>query len=204
MATFGEVQDRIKLDYLNRSDLSAETTRAIGAAIRKYERQRFFFNESSTAVATVAAQSHVATQAAFFTTDYLRFFYEASASYELTRVDMKDLLQMRGGNQATGQPTHYAVYGERYELFPVPDSAWTVTVHGVHQLASASVDSQTTDWFSAAEDLIVYSATKLMWANVLRNREEAAIYAELEADAFKVLRGDTEQRMIHAIKATRF
>lgn len=204
MATYQEVQDRINLDYLNRTDLSAETTRAIAASIRRHERRRFFFNESSTALATVAAQSHIATPTAFFSYDYLRIFYAASASYELNRVEMDDLLDMRAGALATGLPTHYAIYGERFELFPIPTSAWTVTAHGVHQIAAVSSAGATNAWYSAAEDLVVYGACKIMWSNVLRNSDEAMKYAGLERDSLSELDGLTERQLMHAIRATRF
>jgi len=206
MATLGAVQDRINNDYLNRTDLTAETKRAVAGAVRFYERQRFWFNESSTALATVAAQSHIATQSTFFTTDRLRFFYQGSASYELVKKDIGELLEMRG-NQSPGKPTHYAEWGERYELFPIPDSAYTVTVYGIQQLTvlSATTGTASTNaWFSAAEDLVVFHATKLMWANVLRNTEEALKYAELERREYDQLVLMNEQRLHNKIKATRF
>lgn len=204
MATFGEIQDRINRDYLNRTDFSAETVRAIRASIRHYEHKRWWFNESSTAIATTTSISHIARPSAFFETDELRFFYASSASYSLNRIDMKDLLEMRAGAQTVGQPTHYAEWGERYELFPIPDSAWTITVHGFQQLAALSGTADTNAWTSAAEDLIVYHATKLMWATVLRNANEARIYADLERNALNELRTANESRILYAIKATNF
>ena len=206
MATLGAVQDRINNDYLNRTDLTAETKRAIQGAVRFYERQRFYFNESSTAVATVAAQSHIATQSTFFTTDRLRFFYQSSASYQLVKVDMEQLLDLRSV-QTNGKPTHYAEWGERYELFPIPDSAYTVNVYGIQQLATISATTGTAStnaWFSAAEDLIVFHATKIMWANVLRNTEEAMKYAELERKAYGELTSANENKILGRTKATRF
>lgn len=204
MATFGEIQDRINRDHLNRTDFTAETVRAIRASIRHYEHERFWFNESSTALATTTSISHIARPSTFFATDELRFFYATSASYSLTRVDMKDLLELRAGAQTQGQPTHYAEWGERYELFPIPDSAWTVTVHGFQQLPALSGTADTNAWTSAAEDLIVYHATKLMWATVLRNTNEARIYADLERAELIRLRAHNESRILYAIKATNF
>ena len=204
MATLGQVFDRVNNDYLNRTDLTAETERAVRAAIRHYEHQRFWFNESSTALATVANTSHIARPEAFFATDELRFFYAASASYSLQRTDLDWLLEMRAGAQTFGQPTHYAEWGERYELFPIPDSAWTITVHGYQQLPSLSVTTQSNAWTSAAEDLIVYHATKLMWATVLRNTETAQVFAELERAELRELRYHNEARIMYAIKATSF
>lgn len=204
MATYEQVQDRINNEFLDRSDLTAETKTAIKATIRHYERKRFPFNESSTAFATSASVSATTLSTAFFSVDYVRLFYQASASYELTKCAMGDLLNMRAGAIAQGMPTHYALYGLNIEYFPIPDSAWTVTVHGIHQLSALSASSDTNDWLSAAEDLIVYGATKLVWANVLRNKEEAANFQVLEEDAYNVLQEATEQRLATGIRPTKF
>lgn len=202
MATYGQVQDRINSDYLNRTDLSAETQRAVQAAIRHYERRRFWFNESSTALATVSSQSHIARPVAFFEIDTVRFFYDTSASYELAQVDMDTLLKMRAGAQTFGDPTHFAFWGNNIELFPIPTSAETVVAHGFQQLSALSLTSDTNDWLSAAEDLIVYHATKLMWATVLRNTEVAGTFAQLEQTALLDLNTANEQRLFSRLKAS--
>jgi len=202
MATFGEIQTRVNSDCLNRTDLSAETVRAIRSSIRHYERNRFWFNESSTALATVSSQSHISRPTAFFEIDIVRFFYDASASYELSPVDMRTLLQMRAGAQTFGDPTHYCIFGERIELFPIPTSAEPVVAHGFQQLTTLSGTADTNGWTSAAEDLIVYHSAKLMWATVLRNTQQAQVFAELERDSLRDLHKANDQRMLTAIKAS--
>src|SRR5574341_1085131 len=204
MATFGQIQDRINNDYLNRSNLSAETARAVKAAVRHYDRKRFWFNESSTALATVASQSHIAKPSAFFVVDEVRFQYASSADYALDPIDMGTLLEMRGGGQTHGQPTHYAIWGEQFELFPIPDAVYTIRVYGTQTFTELSATSDTTPWTSAAEDLIVFHATKLMWATVLRNAEEAGVHAQLEKSALDDLRMANEGQILRAIRATDF
>ena len=60
MSQYSEVLDRITLDWLNRPDLRPEAGRAVKAAIRTFETQRFWFNETATAIATVSGQSYIA------------------------------------------------------------------------------------------------------------------------------------------------
>src|SRR3990170_745213 len=55
MSTFGAMQDRIA-DELARTDLTSQVSRAIQSAIRFYERERFYFNESIGTFSTVASQ----------------------------------------------------------------------------------------------------------------------------------------------------
>lgn len=201
MATYGEMQDRVNNDYLNRTDLTAETARSIRAAIRHYERERFWFNESSTVLPTVSSQSHIARPTAFFRIDNLRFFYDTSASYALRNVTLAELNEMRAGAQTHGDPTHWAEYGEQLELFPIPNAVDNVVAYGYQQLATLSASTDTNGWTSAAEDLIVYHAAKLMWATVLRNVEMARTFVDLEKSALQDLRASNELRVMRAIKA---
>lgn len=202
MATYGEIQDRVNNDHLNRTDLTAETARSIRAAIRHYERQPYWFNQSSTALATVSSQSHIARPAAFFRIDELRFFYDTSASYKLSLVTISELDEMRAGAQTHGDPTHWAENGELLELFPIPNAVDTVIARGYQQFAVLSATSDTNGWTSAAEDLIVFHATKLMWSTVLRNNENALMFAQLEKSALDDLRMSNELRVLKAIKAS--
>ena len=201
MATYGEIQDRVNNDYLNRTDLTAETARCIRAAVRHYERQRWWFNESSTALATVSSQSHIARPTAFFRIDELRFFYDTSASYALRNITVSELDKMRAGAQTHGDPTHWAENGELLELFPIPNAVDTVVARGYQQLAVLSATSDTNGWTSAAEDLVVYHAAKLMWSTVLRNQENAQMFAQLERSALDDLRAANDLRMMRAIRA---
>lgn len=201
MATYGEIQDRVNNDCLNRTDLTAETARSIKAAVRHYERQRFWFNESSTVLATISSQSHIARPSAFFRIDELRFFYDTSASYALINVDISTLDRMRAGAQTHGEPTHWAENGELLELFPIPNAVDNVVARGYQQLATLSASTDTNGWTSAAEDLVTYHAAKLMWATVLRDPNNASLYAQLEKSALDDLRQANELRCLRGIRA---
>lgn len=202
MSTFQQLQDRITGDYLNRTDLNSETQRAIQAAVRKYERKRFWFNETATSVACVASQSYVAVPSNFLELDLLQVT-DSSANVELIE---KDLKWIRRANTVPthGIPTHFTIYQNRIELFPIPDSAYSLPIYYLHKYPALSAGSDTSEWTSAVEDVIVYHATKLMWATVLRNSEQANIYQSLEQEALISILAEKEQRQLTSIKPTRF
>lgn len=203
MSTFGEIQSRINSDYLNRTDLSAATQRSIFAAIRHYESQRFNFNETATTLATSAGQTFVSFPSNLIALDYIQIT-EASSDIELIYRDY-DWIKRANVSRTQSVPTHYTIYQNRIELFPIPDSAYSIPVSYIKRLSQLSADSDTNAWTSGeAEDVIVYHATKLMWANVLRNTEEALKYAELERASKSELMRYREQMPHLVIKATDF
>jgi hypothetical protein len=202
MSTFQQLQDRITGDYLNRSDLGSETQRAIQAAVRKYERKRFWFNETATSVACVASQTYATLPSNFLDLDLLEITY-AGATTELIEKDFK-WIKRANAVPTYGVPTHYTLYRNRIELFPIPNSAYSLPISFLHKFPTLSAGSDTSEWTSAVEDVIVYHATKLMWATVLRNQEQALIYQGLEQEALVSILGEKEQRQLTSIKPTRF
>jgi hypothetical protein len=203
MSTFQQLQDRITADYLNRTDLNAETGRAIQAAVRKYERKRFWFNETSTSVACVASQSYVAVPSNFLDLDLLQVQDAGSANVELIEKDLKWI--KRANTVPTyGIPTHFTIYQNRIELFPIPNSAYSLPIYYLHKFPTLSAGADTSEWTSAIEDVIVYHATKLMWATVLRNPDQANIYQSLEQEALVSVLAEKEQRQLTRIKPTKF
>lgn len=203
MSTYLEVQDRINSDHLNRTGFTAETRRAIKAAVRRYERTNWSFNEASTAMATVAGQSYVSLPSDFLVLDDLRLV----VNNENLPLMRRGHVYVRDMNMAgnVGQPTDFAFYNNRFELALVPDSAWTANVYYLKSLPVLSADIDTNEWIQGAmEDLIVYHASKLMWANVLRNEKEAVKFAQLERTALNTVEARHEQNRLSGLTPTRF
>ena len=59
MTTYGTMQDRIA-DELMRSDLTTHIQKSIQTAIKKYEREEFYFNVTTGTLSTVAVTSRSA------------------------------------------------------------------------------------------------------------------------------------------------
>lgn len=204
MSTYAEIQTRINDSYLNRPDFSAETQTAIKAAIRFYEKKRWQFNETATALATSAGQAYLDLPDNLLVLDDLRINFSGFSGEPLFRADVGFIRDMRIGN-AQGLPSHYAVSRKRAELALIPDSAWTVDCYYVKRLTELSAGTDTNAFISADfEDVIVYHATKLMWATVLRNDQEALKYAQLENLALNNVTGLNEQFVSFKLRPTSF
>lgn len=203
MATYGTIQDRINLDYLNRSDLTAETQRAIQASIRHYERQRWPWNEAQTTLTAVVAQSFLTPPTDFLQLDVLQVTLN-SQDYALKERPFSIIREINTARGPNNLPRNFAIYQNRFELAPYPDSAYLFTCYYLKQLPALSLSTDSNDWISAAEDLIVYRASSIMWANVLRNNDEATYYKNEEREALSALLRYRDSRCMGAIKATKF
>ena len=203
MSTYLEVQNRINNDYLNRTGFTEETKRAIQAAIRHYQYRRWTFNETSTALTTSSSQSYVSIPSNFLILDDLRI----TISGEDLPLDRQDAQTIRDWNIAAsfGQPTDYAIYQNRFELFQIPNSAWSVPCYYLRSLSALSADSDTNAWIQGGmEDVITYHAAKLMWANVIRNEKEAIKFGALEQGALNTMNEHFVQTTVRRIKPTQF
>ena len=201
--TFKNIQDRIRLDYLNRDDLIDETKRAIYASIRYYERERWPWNEAVSTLTAVASQSYISLPTDLLIFDSIQFT-NSSADYALSRRNFDEIREMRVVRTTGPWPTDYAIYANRIELFPIPDSAYTLPCYYLKQLTALSADADTNKWLSAAEDVIVYHATAIMWAAPLRNPEQAQVFGQLEVTALNKLRGYRNQNYNLGLRATKF
>lgn len=201
MPTFLEVQQRINLDKLNRMDMLPETKRAIQAAIRSYEGQRFWFNETSTIINCVANQSYISFPSDFMMLDELRVTVQ-SADYRLIQKSLDEIYEINV-TRSKSQPDYFCQFGQRFELSPIPDSAYPVIVTYMQKLPTLSADTDTNDWLSAAEDLVVYCAAKMLAAD-LGNVGEASKFAELEGIFYRQLLRVRDQKTITHIRPTKF
>jgi len=207
MATLQTVVDRITLDYLNRTDLDSQTIRAVQAAVRHYERRRFPWNEATTTLTCVTAQPYVSVPTDFLVLDLpLEIQYQSSANTALARIPFADIVEMNAVQGHNSTPTHYALRANQFHLALSPDSAYPIICHYLKQLPvlTSGAMTATNGWLSAAEDVIVYHAAKLMWANVLRNTEEGMKYYALETTAAKELAAAADQQQSGRITPTSF
>lgn len=201
MPTYLEIQQRVTLDCLNRIDLIPEAKRAIQSMIRKYEKQRWWFNETSTAINATANQAYISVPADLLAPQELR------VSLNNDRCQLRDLsyedLQDQNDSSATGRPVWYCHFGEQFQLAPIPDSAYPITVTYLQKLSTLSADSDTNSFLSAMEDCIVFGAASIVAAN-LGNVDVAVKYKMLETEFYKMAVSHRDQRIIKRIRPTKF
>lgn len=204
--TLQNVIDRIRRDYLNRpTDLEAETVRAVQAAIRHYERRRYPWTENGAAtLTTVVSATTLSVPDDFLILDGLEIQY-SGCNTDLITATFADIRRMNSV-VTNNVPTHFALRGNSFHFFPTPNSAYALNCYYVQQLPrlTATVLSASNDWLSAAEDVIVYHAAKLVWANILRNDAEAIKMYALEKTANTQLDEYLAQRQNTSITPTKF
>lgn len=203
MPTYLETVTRIQTDLLNRSDFSDTVKRSIQTTIRHYERQRFWFNETATTLVCVPSVETVTVPANMIAFPDLLQVTQNSNDTELVVMPFATIRRINVDN-SVGLPTQYTMRNNQFYLANVPDSAYPLQCYYLKKLPALSADGDTNKWLSAAEDLIVYGAAKLVWATTIRNVSAANVCAGLESDAIKELRRAVEGRQSGKLTPTKF
>jgi hypothetical protein len=190
------MQNRINLDYLNRTDLVAETKRAILRAVKHYEKERFWFNQTATALAIGTASTSVAIPADFIALDFCTVRDTLIDSIVVIRSFDRIAYQNRNSAQS-GVPIEIAYWQDKLVFTPKPSSATSLTVNYTHTLPVLSADADTNAWTSAGEDLIIHHAMADMLANVLRVADAGQVQAHKawELEAYKMLKFGNDMRL---------
>jgi hypothetical protein len=203
MSTYQEIQDRINNHYLNRGTFITETQTAIKAAIRHYEYKRVSFNETATALTTVAGQSFLSFPSNYLFLDQLQITVNGE-DLDLNRRDKAWILS-RNATRSQSQPTDYATFQGRINLSAIPNAAYSCPLHYIKQLPALSAQTSTNPWITGVwEDVIVYHAAKLVWAVSIRNDKEAAKFAGLETQALQSALGLHDEQTVGRITPTSF
>lgn len=202
MPTYLDVVTRVQTDFLNRTDFNSTVKRAVNTSIRHYQRERFWFNETSTVLTCVVGVETIIKPSDYLFLDYLEVT-QNSANTQLVQKPF-DFVRRLNIDTSTGLPTVFAEYGEKFHLANVPDSAYPVNCYYVQQMAALSADTDTNNWLSAAEDVIVYASAKLVWATTIRNASAAGVCAQMESAAISELRRQRDQQQHNRITKTQF
>lgn len=203
MTTRATMQTEILADLRRSSaQLGSQTLSAISAAIKFYQPQRFWFNESrSVTFNTVQSQSvYTFGTSGDITTEFYRIdggvITEDSDNRPLRRGDYVALETMIDGNSTEGRPTRFAYIAKSLRLYPVPDAAYAVRLFGHIKLAEPENDNDTgNDWFVEAYELIKCRAKAYLGAHVLMDLNMAAVMRAAEQDAFKALKKATTDKV---------
>lgn len=174
--TYGDIQARIA-DELNRSDLTSQIQKAIISAVKHYDQDRTWFTEERATALTVVSQNYVGVPSDFVYEDKLQITVGA-VLYTLMKIPY-DEWALKSVITTTGQPTEYAYYQDRFYLFPIPGSAYTLTISYVKTLAELSADTDTSGW-TDAEEMIRSRAVSDVRMNILHDdnaRGEAIRFA---------------------------
>lgn len=193
MSTFLEMQQRIA-DDLNRTDLTTQIKKAINRAIIFYQKEPFWFKEATVTFSTIANQKSYSSSDTLITDIDRIYMVESvlnSANYEMDEHDIK-WIEEKNPNNATGNPTDYAWWQNKFWLYLVPDKVYTIRVYYTKTYAALSADADTNDWLVYAEDLIEARARKWLYGRIIKDIPNATTAGVEEMEALDTLRSVNE------------
>jgi len=200
-------------DDLARSDLTAQITDAIDYSIKRYERERFWFNDqdniSVTLSSSVAQLALSALPAKMFQIDRVRLVLASNTLLDLYPRD-RNWIAARQDITLTSMPVEYCVYDEALQFDSSADQNYTLVLDGVVSIAdTAASNSYSTSssavWFNEARDLIRADAKRDIYTHVIKDFEFAARMNETAQYEFNQLKGRTTRiRKTGQVRPTRF
>jgi len=114
----------------------------------------WFLLTELTTISTVASQERIAVPTNFLRETERGGFLIMDAENTWQQVLKDDYSALRAVNQSEGLPTHYALTGVNFRLFPTPDQAYVLNLIYFAQDAvlSTNVENQ---WLKWAPDLFI-------------------------------------------------
>lgn len=194
MTTFATLKSRIA-DDLRRADLDAQIASAVLDAVKRWEGERFWFNEGRFRIDTVSGTEEYTLPDDLLTTagaaiatgeDLLDIddvvILDNNHTYRLEQRTDSYLNDVQApSTQYTGTPNYYTVYANKMRFGPIPDAVYQITVSGIKRLEPLSDDGDTNAWTTEAEALIRHQALAEMYRTVLR-----------DADGFQIALGGVQ------------
>lgn len=196
MTTLLTMQTRIE-NEVDDANIDSEITAAINTAIKFHERTRFYFNQKTFTFATVAGQEYYTSSDAADIETFLQvdtqYLTSSSVRYPLAVTDFAAIDEAQNGT-VTGRPTNWAVFAQKFRLYPIPDAAYTVTVAGHYRLSTITDTGLGNAWFTDAEELIRQRAKRILALDITKEPADALAAQALEDMALEALLYETQLR----------
>ncbi len=190
MATLAQLYTRLILDT-NRDDMAAggelaqARIDAVADAVEYHADEPFWFNRASAAATTSSGDATLALPAGIRIASLVAFAGEPLAKVALERIEHRT---------ETGRPASWAGNEGTIQLWPVPDGAYALSVHGLAATAVPALDSESNHWTTEAGRLILATAKKILYRGSLRDPEGYALARDEEIEALSRLRRETRRR----------
>ncbi len=197
MSTLGAMITEI-LDDLDRSTSETSAVRTkIQAAIRHYQRHRFWFNESRSVTFNAADgtkdYSFATIGTEFYTIDGV-FLTNGSQIIELDRTDYT-LIEQQADDTSEAVPSEYGYVAKGLRLHNTPDATYAVRITGHVKLAAPADDAEAgNDWMVEAYDLIKARAKAELYLHRYSMPNDAIAMQAAERSALNSLDGATQEK----------
>jgi len=201
MTTYGVMQDRIIDECARDTDSAfpAIVRREIQSAIRHYERERFFFNEKRATFSVSSSQEWYTSADLSDLPGIVEFdgltINLNSRLCPLTQRTFAYLEAIMSATTIFGDPTEFCIYRQQIRVYPVPNQGRAVTASYLYKFTTLSASTDTNAWMTDGEELIRSRAKRKLYAEVIKDTDQAVIAAQSEAEALGSLRTETTARL---------
>lgn len=197
-----ELCETVANDIAEVDSTDAIVTSKIKKAIRAEEHAHYWFNELRQPFSTINGTSDYVFAPS---TDPAFCFALHPINHILTRIsndgtswtpltgptDYATFKRMEWSvTPQRGRPLMYAITQDKFCLWPMPDTAYTIEVHATVQLAELTTMSSANAWTLEGKDLIATKACELLCREYLRDYERA--------QAFKAAADEARQDLINS------
>lgn len=203
--TYGDMQDRIEAE-LHRDDLISGNyaQNAIKAAIKHYERERWYFNEEVATTVTVAGTASYSLPSDFMAMDSVKVTVNGS-KLRMEPMTFQEMDARDDGSASTrGVPQWWCIYENQLRLYPVPDAVYTITESYQKRLTELSADADTNAWVDDLEELIRCKAMVNIAMYSIRDFELANALMPMLQIAYQNAREQNERLLFSGRKTAHY
>lgn len=173
--TLGDLKTRIA-DELARSDLTSQIALAVTDAIDLASKNRFWFNEVRDLQIQLAANQAYHSDSnvdVLVEIDQLYLLLNTNQRWNLHAANNARLDALYNGTPAVGLPVRFSRYGSELRFWPTPDQTYTAYLNGFTKGQPLSLDTDSNFWTTYGEKLVRAIAKTILYAEVIRNSDEA-------------------------------
>lgn len=199
MTTFGAMKTRIATEFDRSGDAGfvALIGQHINDAIQLNRAAGWWFLEGPTSGSytstTTAGNQYVARYPGLQRLDSLLITLSGQPE-PLIAAEWTTMEQWHASANLAGDPSHYALYGNRVRLYPTPGSALTLTWSGTFDEPALSVDADSNDWMTHGAPMIRAYAMMTLYRDVMRDDAGEASAGRAVVIAKQALDRETAKR----------
>jgi len=192
MATFGEIQTDIAdmlLDPSNTAVSASIVATAINNSIAYWKFRRFWFNTAVYDSTMIAQDPKIYLPTGFLVELPMNDGFVISYSnslYPIIKRNPRDYDEIYSAN-GYGMPRIYRLKAGEYNVYPLPDQAYTCKVWYLKDYANLVNSGDTNDFTNNASQLITYWAASKLFAERRQDDKMEAYYSARAQDEYKNL-----------------
>lgn len=189
ISNYGELKTNVA-DWLNRSDLTSVIPTFIEGAHSKLNQSLRVRQMVQRATASVDSE-YSALPGDFLEIRDIRLNTDPVRSLEAISSEQQNQERERFGNTA-GKPKYFTMIGEQLQVFPTPDTTYTMELAYYEKIPDFSGDSST-NWLLTKEPLIYVYGALVHATPYLKDDDRVVLWQTLYRDQFNSLTEENER-----------